>query len=48
MFSDDGKVVLKDEYEEFGMSADLAKAPCQELALFVSRKVIATLQRNEN
>ena len=48
VFSDDDKVVLKNEYEEFGMNADLAKAPCQELTLFVSKAVIATLQRNEN
>ena len=26
VFSDDDKVVLKNEYEEFGMNADLAKA----------------------
>ena len=42
VFSDDDKVVLKNEYEEFGMNADLAKAPCQELALFVSKAVIAS------
>ena len=48
VFSDDDKVVIKNEYEEFGMNADLAKAPCQEFALFVSKAVIATLQRNEN
>ena len=46
VFSDDGKVFHKNEYEEFGMNADLAKAPCQELTLFVSKAVIATLQKN--
>ena len=48
VFSDDDKVVIKNEYEEFGMNADLAQAPCQKLVLFVSKAVISTLLRNKN